>query len=128
MAERGRVGVARAAGRVVGRTLGRPDVRARLDRARLRRARIAGFFWFLGFVWIGVLLPGAAQRLFAIQGRTAAILGGVAGAVVGLWWNAEVIRRAQGAEPRTRTATVLFLGWLVALGGAIAIGAIQSSG
>lgn len=121
MAERGRVGVARAAGRVVGRTLGRPEVRARLDRARLRRARIAGFFWFLGFVWIGVLLPGAAQRLFGVQGRTAAIAGGIAGAVVGLWWNAEVIRRAKGQAPRSRTASLLFVGWLIALGAIIAL-------
>lgn len=87
----------------------------------MRRARIAGFFWFLGFVWVGVVIPSAALRLLEVPGRGATIAGGVAGAVIGLWWNGESQRRAAGQPPRTRTGGVLFVGWLAVVAAAIAI-------
>ena len=81
----------------------------------MRRARIIGFLWFLAFVYLGWAIPAGVQRLLEVPGRTASIVGAVAGAVVGLWFDAETRRRARGAPPRQRTAMLLFVGWLLTL-------------
>lgn len=112
----------RRAGRAVGRWWRRngPTVRQATGPARAAWAGVAAYGWFVGYLWIGLLLSVTGERL---TGRTSPLLlltaiGG--GGALGVWQGRHRARRhADPSTPPMRGVGVAIAAWLGAVGLAI---------
>jgi hypothetical protein len=114
--------LSRRAGRAVGRAWRRvaPGVRSATAPARASWAGFAAAVWFAGYLWVGLLLATAADRLSG--GRPSALSSAVAvagGVSLGAWQGLWRLRRHRdgAATPPLRGVGPALAGWvgLVAL-------------
>lgn len=112
----------RRAGRALGRwwRQHRPEVLRLSASARARWATAIAYVWFVAYMWIGLVLSVAAERLTGVTSPYVLVTAVGGGALVG-WWQARhrMRRHTEPGTPALRGFGLALCAWLGAIGGAL---------
>lgn len=111
------------ASRRLGRALGRwwrrhgPKVRRMSAPARQRWATALAYVWFVAYMWIGLVLSVAAERITGVNSPYVLLTAVAGGCGVGFWQARHRLRRhAQPGTPPLRGFGLALCAWLAAIG------------